>query len=499
MFQDPTSSTIRDGWRTNPVLPDPLPSEGVLLVSGPSVVDVSVESDPFVISFYGTIRGTLAVTLAFTGVSVTPSDTSVELTAGSPSASVTVTPAATGSATVTASCSGLADASYTYTVQSPLPVPDMDIWAYKLDPESAWGSAHGVNDDGDTIAPKINLELTGADTVSPTNPGLATGPVGYKLNSAIGTYDGSAGSPSFLVEMTASELRVGRVTPTFAIVKRIADPGGGGFTVFKHTHDRDEHWWDGAKWRTQFMQNGNGAKIPWGTQLWFAFGFRATEDQVLGKYQWNNIMTFHQGSSSLISGGGMGFWLTGGNGIAANARLSHDIVHYQNPNWPNGTLKQNAFIKTVQNAKILTPVVGDMIYLVGTFREGCGYADPEHGNIYGTLGAFNGGSAANGNIYFVKVWYALNAGLPVPAVPDWHGHWGSPHNPTHANADNNVLVDGVLTNRVNCVAGPGMYHVTDLTPASVGTQRTMIHRGVRVWKHQDGMTQNTVLTAFRGS
>lgn len=500
MFQDPTSTTVADGWRTNPDNPPPLPSEGVLLISGPSEVEVSAESDPIVISFYGRIVGTLAVTLTFGGADVVPSDTAFDLTAGSPTATITVTPSELGAATVTATVAGLAEATFSYEVVSPLPVPDMDLWKYKVDPEVAWGGTHGTNYLAEEVLYKINVEFDAAGSDTPTNPTLAN-PTGYKLKSAIGTYNGAAGSPSFGTTMTATELQHGQATPTFPLVARIADPGGGGFTMFKHRHKRSEHYWSsGNKWRTQFSPLGVAASIPWGTELWCAYAFRATADQILSSPgAWNMIFQLHQGSSSRIKGGPLEFWLDGGNGVAGNARLWYWIAHYRNPNWLAGDYNSSsAYIAKVQNSTITVPVQDEIYYLIMNYREGCGYTDPAHGAIYGTVGSYSGGTDP-GNDYFVRVWYAAGSGPAIQAAPEWRGHWGSPHNPTHAAADDNVLVDGVLTNQITAAAHPGIYQTTDMLPAAYSSERTLVHRGARVWEHQPGMTQQTVLTAFRGS
>ena len=477
-----------------------IPAAGQLLIAGPATGEANLVSEPFVISTNGALAGSITVSLSFTGVSNTPSATSVVLSPSSPTATVDVTPAAIGALTVTATAPGLTSASVTYELTSIAPDPDLDQWAYKSDPELAWGSTHGTNYLGQTLRPVCQLEFDSSPLSADTTIR------NYVLTNAIGTYDGSAGAPSYGATMTTTQIQKGAVTPTFPVVQRVADPAGGGFTCFKMTLDGTEHYGGPSKWRAQIVPSGAAEQHPWGTVLWSVMAAYMTEDMVLQNTAgapWMLFNSLNQGASSLIRGGGFHLGVDGGNGDASAAALTYEIEHYENPNWLAGDYTNaTAYIKKKRSARFMTPTIGTWVYFITQHCVGCGYSDPTHGAIYGTVGSFSGGSD-DGNAYFLRMWYAVDDGYPITAFPEYRGHWAGPHNPAHTAAAENSVVEGVLTNTVDLSYTISLYGLTDGQPSTMPTadpnQRTIYHRGVKVWKHQHGMDQIKVLAAFRGT
>jgi len=465
------------------------PSASALLIAGPAHGEASVETEGFVISADGALSGTVTVALAWTGVPNTPSALSVTLTPAAPTASVTSIPSTTGTLTLTATASGLTPAVATYSVDVAAPVVDFNEWSYKIDPELAFESSWGNNPQGDALKPRLQLEFD-ADSTDTSIQNVS-------LDDTAGTYDGSASVRG--VTLTSTEAQKGSTTPTFATLGRISDPAGGGFTVFKHQLKKTEHPWAvQKKWRNALVLASTAPRNPWGTTLWSVLGYFFDAAQLATSsseaWQWDLIASMHQGESSRIRGGGLNFELIGGNGDPTQAALMYTITAYANPNWLSGDYSNaSTYITEPRRAVFLRPTVDAWHYLIIQSRLGCGYSDPTHGAIYGSLGPYSGGTG-DGSEYFVRIWHAIDDGAPVASITPYTGYWGGPHNPAHTFAAENELIDGTLTNvHDQAWADLGIYGMLGTADAEC----VHIHRGCKVWVHQDGMDPIKVLNAFR--
>lgn len=475
------------------------PSANALLIAGPATGDESVESEPFIVSVDGALSGSVTVSLAWTGVANTPSALSVVLSPAAPTASVTTIPSATGTLTLTATAAGFASDSATYVVSVAAPTVDLNAWSYKIDPELPFESSWGNNPDGNPVKPRLLVEFE-SDPVLTTIFTVA-------LDDTTSKYDGSAAQ--FGITLTPTEVQKGNVTPTFPMVARIADPAGGGFTVFKHRCSKDEHPYispvTGApeKWRNALtLTHAVTPYHPWGTVLWHVLAFYFDADMLskstADANQWDLMASLNTGASALNKVTGFNLQLIAGNGDPNAAWLKYQIESYANPNWLAGDYAlNNAYTIKERVGPFVQPRVDEWIYIILQTRLGCGYVKSaaEPLPVYGSVGPFAGGTGT-GTEYFVRMWHAFGSGSPIASIVPFYGYWGSPHDPLHSASEENALVNGVLTNTRDQKWGDvGLYGRL----GRADTENTRIHRGCKVWEHQDGMDPIKVLTAFRGA
>lgn len=481
--------------------PTPVPTATSLLVTpeGSGSGEPNVETSPFVISANGLVPADVTVFLAWTGVTVSGAPTSAVLPAGTgTSVAVDCTPTASGTLTLTVSASGLTSAQATYTVASPAPVADFDLFAYKVaDPEHAFGTDAGNNGFGVAMLPQFQMEFN-----------FPNAPAAFKSIKTIDTE-----SPSLTgLTYTATEIRRGNasVDAAFPIATRLSSNGR---NIIRLRYRRNTHYWENAtKWRAEFMMGGNTPWHPWGTRLWTVFGFYFSETQLKQRDDsWGDIMMqWHQIGGSLIRGGGFELQLHGSNGgPVSDAWISHKFTNYVNANWPaGGDSNDTQYIKTVyanpgstaaEKSRLLTDVAVGENWFVMESVAGCGYPHAgSDGNVYGSVGTVSGNALVGGEEYYVKLYHATGSdGAPQIAVSRL-GYWGGPHQVGSANANNNTGTPKV--NQRDYKLKLGIYSSTSPGYGAVSNtdEATRDILGSMVIKHQDGMTPATVLAALRG-
>ena len=454
-----------------------------LSLSGPSGGDEDVASGEFVVSASGSLGPEdRTVTISKSGVAGTLSVSSLVISDSSPSGTFTFTPSTDGEATLTVSSPGLTSASAVYTAITPTPEPDMDIWLAWADPSWEFGTASPLNGHGQQTTPGFVLEFDGSTARNdPSNQSLLS----------LGVKEMWAGPT---VTITATEVQTGAVTPTFALIKRQQVSGK---WRFKITMDKDEHWWSGSeKWRTKLHMTDKNDTSPVGAEVWLATSLKFTATELKaspGGY--DVVIETHGGDGGLIKGGAIGVRMMGGNGNADAAYLEMKITRYDNPYWPgsNGRALNDGRYIVEPYWGVLVPgplQTGIDHYLIFNYRILCGYSDPTHGAIYGSLDTSQG---------FIRAWHAAGDSAPPVQVLDYTGPSGTPQDPAVVKAAD--IENGTF--KYDEQPKVGIYSRTDMQPASAGTQRTRDFRGWKLWRQQYGpagqrlIDQHDVLTAFK--
>lgn len=455
-----------------------------LSLSGPSGGDEDVPSGEFVVSASGSLGpADRTVTISTSGVAGTLSVSSLVLSDSSPSGTFTFTPSTDGEATITVSSPGLTSAVAVYTAITPTPEPDMDLWLGWMDPSWEFGTSRPLNGYGAQNTLGLVLEFDGSTARdSPANLAL------HNLGSQV------VWEPSATMTVTATEVRAGAITPTFALFKRQQVSGKWRYLL---TMDKDEHWWSSSqKWRTLAWMTDKSDISPVGTELWLATSFKFTAaDLKTSPGGYDTCIETHGGSGGLIKGGAFGVWVRGGNGNADAAYLELKITRYDNPYWPgsNGRALNDGryIVEPYWGVMVPGPLqTGIDHYLIFNYRILCGYSDPVHGAIYGPLDTSQG---------FIRVWHAAGDSASPTQVIDYSGPSGTPQDPATVEASD--ITDGTLER--DETPKVGIYSRTDMQPPSAGTQRTRDFRGWKTWRQQYGpagqrlIDQHDVLAAFK--
>lgn len=435
---------------------------GALVLTGPPTGNNGSASRPFVVAVDGDLSASFSVTLSLSGISGTLSTAAVTLTPAAPSATFTLTPTAEGQASVTASAPGLSASVATFTsLPAGTAAPSVANWLVWTDPARAWETGTVDNYLGNPNQVRAHIEFDA----------VGTGDV-YSIDTykADGTYAGAAPS---LVDLTATELRRGVVTPTYAVIRRVTDPAVGTRQAFQMRLDKDEAGWTSAipRWRAEVLINGTPRRYKWGEEVIAVWGVYLPAEYLLSRPQsgyYDILFQYHDDGGGCTKNPPINIKLVGGDGAAANAAFTYELKRYTGEGWPDAPVKGSTLLQS--GTIVRSPAADTWHYFVFHYRENCGFSDPTpgRGDIYGPTGVPNG---------FVRIYYAQGESDPPALKVDFSGFWGGPIAPTHANAalieDGKSLAAGYL----KC----GMYAKTNLEPAASGTLRSLHTRGFKQW------------------
>jgi hypothetical protein len=475
------------------VNPDPEPAARALLLAGPASVEVNVASQEIVVSLDGAPAGTIVVDLTLSGVSGALSDSQVELTPTTLTGSVTLTATSVGDAVITASTvsqDNVTSAAHNIEVlpasTNPVALPNYSAW---LNPKAAWAtSAPSAPAGGGGASQKVIIQSEWYGAPDKTR---------YSLDSTKTTYTGTGPNDRYI---NATVFRRGLVSgpPRYTCIERGAtDPVVGTRQMFKFRMERDECGWaNKTNWRTEVLLDGAPFHGPWNRETWvaFAFKFSTTQLQCASQY-WFIITQYHDHGGGMTGNPPIDVSLVGGDGNASAAKLTLAVKRYTGKNWPSSNLSADKGSTQVAKKTLVTaPAVDVWHYVVINYRTGCGFSDPNKGNIYGPVGQY--ADIAENKKPFVRVFYA--AGETDPPVEKLHymGYWGGPFETDHSNV--NQIAAGI--NQRPGYWKHGLY-LRPTFPSGLpgGLERGFDTLGLKMW-HADlntGIDAPSVLAAFR--
>jgi len=446
-----------------------------LLIAGPASGNVGEVSRAITIGADGLLPdAAITVTITVIGGAGTLSAGTRSISQAQPTASVTVTPTAEGLLTVQCSAPGLGTTTHDYDVlPAGTAAPTVPNWLHFANPAQVWEQSHGTVPAG--CAYGSGGAANWSNRLSTQFAGIETGSKGFSTWRADGTVTLPTG-----YDLTATELRKGAVTPTYAIARRVTTAGK---AAVEFRIDKAEAAWAAQPLgvlRSELMLTSPQQRTPWDHEMWAICGVRIPTSYLLsespgGKF-YNVIWQLHDGPNGLTGNPPVSFRLVGGNGIAADAYIDTAVRRYNGVNWPTGPLARGNTFQRRWLPIVRAPAADTWHYLICHYRSGCGYTDPTRGEIYGP-------ATEAARRAFVHVYVATDTGDPR-LVLRYDGFWGSPYIPGSAQAlSENAGAPGLCA--WDQYWKGGIYSVSNFAPAAAGNDRTIINRGIKVWRAID--------------
>jgi hypothetical protein len=458
--------------------PETKPPATALYLAGPVSGRPNQASEPFTVSANGTISGSVVVTPTSSSAgSFTPK--AVTLNATTPTATFVFTPSGTGAAQIALANTGGLGNPKPLPYESRVVTVDRLVWYVDVNPARPFGTSQGAVPAGaGNKSGQPNLIVAGLETVSDDRIPH------YKLHERY-------------ANMTPTEIRKGEVTPTFPMVRRVADPADGSKWAYHLRINKKEVGIDGRivtvdnvsdSYRCEVSATGTTRFAPAGTEEWAICGIRLPEywRTIDTTRDWYVLFQFKDSDNGLTGNPTIAVGWQGGNGNPNACKFNWIVRRYNNANWPAVQTKE--INRSVYHGTINNPAADIWHWLIFNYRTGCGYTDPRKGAIYGPT---------NPNDCFVKLYHAVGNGAAYLAG-SYTGFWGSPY------PSNDPRVTALAPGQQFPEPGywkHGLYLKSRFLPASLGDDRDLMTKGYRVYRASDSpaMTVADVLRDFRGS